>query len=277
MIPTLMIPTLQRRLVPQWLAALRSLDHLPLQDVLSGSLYYPASGTDGGPVKYLGGHVHSFVYADYGIAEEDQQKAMAPGEGFVGYRILMQRKVGFDELYPKHCKPVQLRPEDGDPRLHQDWIKPPFAIWTILEREPGLKDDHGPHRFSFLFICDEAVTVFHNLYRANRRSPECLAIIQPGTGFGCNWTDFRDASKILAREVVGNPAGKPRYLLYGGLTAGYDTSPWPREFNSIIAKWSNRNNERYNDENSGRNYNFVLWETGKGGNSLAGVDCPQQG
>jgi hypothetical protein len=43
-----------------------------------------------------------------------------------------------------------------------------------------------------------------------------IAIIQPGHGFGGNYTDFTDPERILARSVFGNPAGAPQLLLYGG-------------------------------------------------------------
>ena len=33
------------------------------------------------------------------------------------------------------------------------------------------------------------------------------------TGFGANWTDYRDPKQILARSVLQNPAGTPEYLL----------------------------------------------------------------
>lgn len=36
----------------------------PLREVLEGSLYYPASGTDGSPIRHWQLGVNSFVYVD---------------------------------------------------------------------------------------------------------------------------------------------------------------------------------------------------------------------
>ncbi len=41
---------------------------LPLRELLEGALYYPSSGTDGDPVKYMGTLIQSFVYTDYGAS-----------------------------------------------------------------------------------------------------------------------------------------------------------------------------------------------------------------
>lgn len=58
--------------------------------------------------------------------------------------------------------------------------------------------------------------------------PGAVAVIQPGHGFGWNWTDFTDSQAVLARVVMGNPAGVPDYYVYGGRGARDDlTDPWP--------------------------------------------------
>jgi hypothetical protein len=40
-----------------------------------------------------------------------------------------------------------------------------------------------------------------------------MCIIGPGTGFGLNWTDFRNPEQILHRTVMNNPYGIPEYML----------------------------------------------------------------
>ena len=104
----------------------------------------------------------------------------------------------------------------------------PFALWAIFERHPDLDDFHGPQRFSLLHICGDGVATYEALYNSHRIQPAVLAIIRPGTGFGLNWTDFRDDRKILARIAFQNRGGKPRYLLQetcdnGCYWGGYDT------------------------------------------------------
>ena len=251
-----MILQLDLKPVPQWLKSIKNGDPFPLRDVLSESLYYPASGTDGKPVKYMGGHAHSFIYTDYTIDEDAFKKELSGNKGFKGYHVVMQRKIERDELYPKGHKSLRLRDGESNPKHHQDKIKPFFAYWAILERDDCLGDNHGPHRFSMLFLCDESVFAFYNLYRCNHCFPECVTIIQPS---GVNWTDFRNPEGPLARQVLTNPAGQPHYLLYGGTAANYDESPWPNEYRTIIAKWSNNSDGLYSDQGNNTHYNFVLW------------------
>src|SRR5205809_654497 len=97
-----MIPELGSRPIPQWLETLKTLDYFPVKEVVTRSVYYPASGSNGAPVQYLGGHIHSFVYADYGLEHSDVQREFDnPETRFAGYRIILQRKVEAEELYHK--------------------------------------------------------------------------------------------------------------------------------------------------------------------------------
>jgi hypothetical protein len=63
----------------------------------------------------------------------------------------------------------------------------------------------------------------------NKSTPRSLAIIQPGTGFGGNWTDFRKSDGPLGQAVLNNPAGKPAFIYYGGDARGnghYEDFDW---------------------------------------------------
>ena len=72
------------------------------------------------------------------------------------------------------------------------------------------------------------MAAFHTLYVANSAAPEVIAVIQPGDGFGGNWTSFGDERQALARVVLTNPAGAPDLLLYGGMgsRAVYGHAQW---------------------------------------------------
>ncbi len=55
-----------------------------------------------------------------------------------------------------------------------------------------------------------------------------MAIIQPGTGFGGNWTDFRDYSAHLS-FVLRHIPYMPRYIFNGGMGNSeddYTQLPW---------------------------------------------------
>jgi len=218
--------------IPAWLADItqESMDSepFPLREVLSGSLYYPSCGFDGSPVKVVGGRVYSFIYVDYGCTRNQTLEELEHN-GFSGYRTLCQRDVRKEELTPNGWTPELPRPSYGNPRNRGDRMKRPFCVWSVLEREEDTAPDHGPKRFSLLYLCADGVAAFQALYIANNARPEVIAIIQPGEGFGGNWTAFGNPDEILARTVMNNPAGQPEYLMYGGYGPAryYDKPCWP--------------------------------------------------
>jgi hypothetical protein len=97
-----------------------------------------------------------------------------------------------------------------------------FAEWAVYDRKGLYDDDHGPLRFSLLYIGGEGVSTFQSLYFSNRCSPSAIVLIK-SDGFTGNWTNFTYPEQIFARSVMGNPAGQPEYLFieYG------DSSCWP--------------------------------------------------
>jgi hypothetical protein len=107
---------------------------------------------------------------------------------------------------------LPLRTGDEDTRQSDGHVRPSFAPWAILGRPP----EHGPERFSLLYVAGDGAATFQALYHGNRAAPAVVAVIRPGTGFGGNWTDFREPGRIFARSVLENPAGVPRFLLCEG-------------------------------------------------------------
>jgi hypothetical protein len=78
-----------------------------------------------------------------------------------------------------------------------------------------------------LYIGGEGVATYQALYWSNKTAPKALAIIQPGTGFGLNWTDFREQGAPLNWVVCNNPAGQqPDILYYGGIGKNYAHFDW---------------------------------------------------
>lgn len=200
----------------------------PLDGILRDSLYYPSSGFDGDPVRHLAGNVLGFVYVDYGESREDLDDALR-NRGFKGYDVIARRDVTEKELTPRGWSRTPPSPADGDPSRYRDWIKKPFCSWIVLERAREMTDCHGPRRFTLLYLCADGVAAYQALYEANGRFPAFVAIIQPGHGFGGNWTDFTDPEAIFTQSVLQNPAGHPEFLLYGGYGEQHDYMPacWP--------------------------------------------------
>ena len=65
---------------------------LPFKQLLEDSVYYPASGTDGEPVKHLNKLSYSFIYVDNNCSLERLHQEMIV-HGFKGYEIFAERLV----------------------------------------------------------------------------------------------------------------------------------------------------------------------------------------
>ena len=227
---------IEQTAVPEWLAEIDVNSPFPLKQVLEGSLYYPACGTDGDPVKHLGGFIHSFVYVDYSNPQEEIVGELE-NPGFTGYEPLFRKVLRESDLVPHGWTPMPPSKQDGDPRLYIRSTAGPFALWSVFERRAELGDDHGPRRFSFLYICGEGVATYQALYGGNNASPRVLAIIQPGHAFGENYTNFTEPEGLMARSVRRFSAKQPPYMLYGGSNRGYDPCCWP-EYTEQVKRWT---------------------------------------
>ena len=245
-----MISTLPKPDEPKWLMEIDDPANcdFPQQELLQHSFYYPASGFDGDPVAYLAGNFFSFVYADYGVTEKDLHDKIRQ-DGFEGYKPLGYRSVSWGELTPNGRSPAIFDPDGGGSSKHRDRIKPSFCEWYIFERQGNFDENHGPKRFSLLFLCEDGINAYQWLYVDNGRAPEAIAIIQPGRVYGRNHTDFKNQNDLLGQTVMGNQNGHPEFLLFGGVGGRdkYEDPCWPRysEFivflgNTSIGVWKYR-------------------------------------
>lgn len=216
----------QIMLLDEWIQIAQQREPIPLPEILKDSVYYPACGLDGDPIKYLGKQSQSFVYVDYGVGRD---AVLHDLEHFTGYDLEACRELEQRELVPSGCRPPQFARMNSIPEQVVQIIREPFAIWALFRRRPEYSNDHGPSGFSLLYIGADGVATFRDLYYSFQIAPAVICLIQPGTGFGGNWTDFEAREGILARLVLGNPAGRPRFLLYGGMGKGkfYRRAPWP--------------------------------------------------
>lgn len=197
---------------------------IPISDLLEDSFYYPSSGFDGGIVKHYANEIQSFIYCDYATGEEAFLQEM---KHFYGYKVLAHRSVSQAELVPQGWRMQVPPPMEAQRYLqYQEKWQLPFAHWALYERIESFDAGHGPKRFSLLYIGGEAVATYQALYWSHQKSAKALAIIQPGTGFGFNWTNFKDRKGALAWVVMNNAYGQPDLIFYGGNASGYDHFNW---------------------------------------------------
>ncbi len=219
------LPEIQR---PSWLAENALGVPVPIRGLLTDSVYYPASGLDSDPIMHLGHYFWSFVYADYGCSLESIQASISAAK-FAGYELIGRRSVSEDDLPLARWNSESGRYlEGGNNRAARERGIPPFAEWALLVRDYG--SERPRELMSLLFVAADGVTLFKKLYVETGATPACVAIIQPRDGAGDqNWTDFSDPNAYLARAVMTNPAGSPRFLLYGGggKVEWYKQPCWP--------------------------------------------------
>jgi hypothetical protein len=193
----------------------------PLKDILANSLFYPACDNDGGVVRDcnilnrdLG--IENFIYCDYAFGEEKLNEAM---DTFHGYTVIATRSVKQNDLTPigwtmKMPPRLNLR----EYTRYKDAYEKPFAKWIVYERVPEKGDDYGPNRFSLVYIGGEGIATYQAIYWSNKSCPTALAIIQPGHGFGLNWTNFTDPDGYLNWVVANNPSKQmPKHIYFGGI------------------------------------------------------------
>ncbi|MEG3806262.1 hypothetical protein DBT53_000615 [Aerococcus mictus] len=205
-----------------------------MQHILERSVYYPACGYDGSPIELLGGFVHSFVYADYSVTNEGLRVHIVD-RGFKGYRVAASRSLMPADLGLRDWRP--LAPDPSRPTvtpLDPGFGRHPFASWYIFDRMDGYDENHGPERFSLVYLHAEGIAAYEALYIRNDCAPLVLAIIQPGHAFGQNAYDFTNPDGPLAKTVLTtNRMRVPAYLLSGGNAVG-DPHPW---WNNDYPRW----------------------------------------
>ncbi|MEC4747533.1 hypothetical protein [Methylomicrobium sp. Wu6] len=240
---------------PEWLMNLTAgaivNNPFPLNEVLQDSLYYPGAGTDGKPVRWLAGNVYSFVYTDYMVSRPRFLHALNNvHSGFRGYRVLGLRDMTMKELIPNGWVPQPPNVFDGNPNEGREHFAEPFGIWGIMERLPDYPAEHGPERFSLLYLCGEGVASYQALYNSNRLKPKILFLIQHG--FGGNWTNFENPDGIFAQSVAANPVGMPDWLVgrYRRNYEGSRESYWPKYYPGQFLYWL------------GGGHDFAVWALG---------------
>ena len=238
--------------MPKWLAVIQAIDGdlagvaLPLTNILTNSLYYPSCGFDGRPVQFMAGFVHSFLYVDYGRDRDDLLvKINKKHLSFKGYSLYGRRAVTVDELAPRGWRPV-LTPGPADSEraktIPEGFNKEPYCEWMIFDRDAYKNDAHGPKRFSLIYLCADGVATYQALYLQNNLAPRILSIIQPGHGFGGNYTDFTDPTGLFANTVMrATNAPVPEYLIHGGLGTRYREACWPDDYPELVGYFQRQN------------------------------------
>jgi len=203
--------------------------HFEVKSLLSGSVFYPASGIDGRAIECMYLVANSFIHVDYSTSLMDVKDAMRNDFCGVGYRVIGIKHVDVKKMIPKvFFSRIEELNEHEKSRLNSHYSIhdrfqgigfEPFALWAIYELSEDLtKKTKGKNsRFSLLHIGGEACAVFESLYLENGINPLAVSIINPSEGFGDNWTIFTDPEfrlyQMIQKNTVQNDVSFPEYLI----------------------------------------------------------------
>ena len=208
-----------------------------LLDILTDSVFYPASGIDAIDIEQFSlecfsKNFLSFIHVDYSVQEQNVRLGMTQHFNNVGYSLMGIRPIQHDEIFPRDFYPLNLpfNPNEIE-RIAEGRgqnIVPFFAFWAVYELFPQTNRpirDRLP-RFSLLHIGGEACNIFEALYLYNKINPGAVTCVYPGTGYGDNWTNFLNPDfklyKMLQLNANKNCTTMPKFLL-----ANLSNDHWP--------------------------------------------------
>jgi hypothetical protein len=201
-----------KRPAPAWLKNLQSVEQFSIADVLTDSVYYPASDNDNHPIYAYSGFSYSFIYVDPHISKEPSLQKLR------GFDLKYSREILERELCFKPYEPMLPTPKDGNLKKLSEMARlpnwagndgKPFALWQIYERKPSFNWG-DPDRISVLRITGEGIATYQALYFSNQVKP-LLLFNHCCTCY--TWSIFEERNGFFNRVVLANPAGHPDYLV----------------------------------------------------------------
>jgi len=203
---------------PAWLEEVSCSDKQQvISDFLSSrTLFYPGSGSDGGPIASFNKAVacHCFIYVDYTVPRENILRQVH--HSIRGYSSIAHFDLEMSDLTPEGWEPT-AKAYDGK----QPWaeLTASFGFIAILERGPSEDDEHGARRFALLCLGADGFAAFDALFcqPSSLQSPWCVVI--QDHGFGLNYDRFGRGG-ILER-LASCAKHMPRLLLVGD-----GSEPW---------------------------------------------------
>lgn len=228
-------------------------ENFDLKKILKNSTFYPASGIDATNIEGLSKYTNSFVHVDYSVPENEVKRALNEDFRAVGYKLIGLKHIPDSELTPNGFTPNNFPLKDSEKeRLNhlEQAAKShkPFCFWAIYEIDETLTGSISGKikKFSLLHIGGEACATFDALYVNNDINPKAVAILNPGEGYGDNWTKFRDPEyrlfKLMQLNSEKNSVNLPEYVFTDSTLDG--NCFWPN-YNLIDKKMFTRPNSNW--------------------------------
>jgi len=217
----------QREDLPGWLGGFTLSDAFPREQFFASRVvYYPGSGTDGHPVKLFGSthSAHCFVYADYGVPQQQIEGQLAARRGFRGYHTFARLQLCERDLVPGGWTP-HVGPDEVLRDKNHFANVAPFGFLEVLERNANLNDTHGARRLAVLFLGADGIATYDAIF-CQKRGTVPFAVLLQDHGFGGNYDKFGRGG--LLESIVMRSQCLPSWLLVAEYTTawqGFDRVP----------------------------------------------------
>lgn len=211
---------------------------------LENSVYYPACGFDGTPIKCIGKIFSNFVYADYYKNINDLEIDISKN-GLLGYKLINSYLINEEELFGIKWENFIEKNAEIYNNLRFEW-KDPFAKIYSFERRTSFDDNHGKKNIELLYIKAEGISTYKYLYVQNNITPKCLVSIVPGLAFGGNFDNY---PKLLI-ELIKSTGKLPQYQFYDDQCAN--------DFYELIKYYTIKNQYNYNRQDYSWSSHFTL-------------------
>jgi glutaredoxin-related protein len=177
-------------------------------EFLENSIYYPACGFDGTPIKCLSKSFSNYVYVDY-LSDYKDLEYNIKFKGLLGYKVINSSLINAEELFGINWHNFILRNSEIYQKLRFECGEP-FAKAYTFERQSNFSDNHGKKNITLLYIKAEGISIYKYLYIQNNITPKCLVSIVPGLAFGGNFDEY---PKIFI-ELIKSSNKFPQYQFY---------------------------------------------------------------
>lgn len=231
----------KREAMPKWLAEYKPNCKINFKDVLlSRIVFYPGSRFDGQPIKTFNQahYAHLFVYADYGVDENQTVDEFNQSHSFKGYHILANFPINQSDIVPRGW--VSHFPLSNNAlRDMRGFGFPSFGRMIVLERDDEFDDTHGSKRFAVLFFGADGAATYDALFGNKYCALEVL-IIQDH-GFGGNYDHIGFSCGGTMHKVAKATGVFPKYILKSENSCIWDRYDEVENVKSVIGGvWKNR-------------------------------------
>lgn len=183
-----------------------------LNKILGNSTFYPASGIDFNNIEELLKYTNSFVHVDYSESEDKIEESLRSDIRNHGFELIGLKRIVQSELSPNGFTPNNFPLKQGEKILNRNQAtnyNNRFCFWAVYELDIN-------EQFSVLHIGGEACEAFDVIYVNNDINPRVVSIVNPGEGYGDNWTKFTDPEyrlfSLMQLNSEKNGVSLPEYV-----------------------------------------------------------------